>query len=44
MVYKDGLYKLIGVGYALLVQLYRAMRKSQDVEQVTGTDLHAFFV
>ena len=38
------LYKHIGVGFALLVQLYRAMREPQDVGRATGSDLHAFFV
>lgn len=38
------LYKHIGVGFALLVQLYRAMRRPQEAERVTSTDLHAFFV
>lgn len=34
--------KLISVGSALPVRLYRAMREPQDVERATGTDLHAF--
>ena len=34
----------IGVGSALLVQLYRAMREPLDVGRVTGTVSHAFFV
>ena len=38
------LYKFIGVGSALLVQLYWAMREPRSVGRVTGTDLHAFFV
>ena len=33
--------KHIGVGFALLVQLYRAMREPQDVGRATGSDLHA---
>jgi len=36
------LYKHIGVGFALLVQLYRAMRRPLIVERATGSDLHAF--
>lgn len=36
------LYKHIGVGFALLVRRYRAMRRPQAVERVTGTNLHAF--
>lgn len=31
------LYKYIGVGFALLVQLYRAMRRPLSVERATGT-------
>lgn len=31
----------IGVGSALLVQLYRAMREPLDVGRVTGTVSHA---
>lgn len=38
------LYKFIGVGSALLVQLYWAMREPRSVGRVTDTDLHAFFV
>lgn len=38
------LYKFIGVGSALLVQLYWAMREPRSVGRVTGTDLHAFFI
>ena len=34
--------KIIGVGFALLVQLNRAMRRPQDVERATRSDLHAF--
>jgi len=41
---KGGLYKLIGVGSALLVLLQWAMREPRSVGRVTGTDLHAFFV
>lgn len=37
------LYKLIGVGFALLVQPYRAMRRPQAVGRVTSTDLPRFF-
>lgn len=38
------LYKLIGVGSALLVLLYWAMREPRSMGRVTDTDLHAFFV
>ena len=38
------LYKFIGVGFALLVQHHRAMREPLNVERVTESDLHAFFV
>ena len=41
---KGGLYKLIGVGSALLVLLYWAMREPRSMGRVTDTDLHAFFV
>ena len=41
---KGGLYKLIGVGSALLVLLQWAMREPRSVGRVTDTDLHAFFV
>ena len=34
--------KVIGVGFALLVQLHRAMRRPQDVERATKSNLHAF--
>ena len=37
-------YMHIGVGSALLVQLYRAMREPLEVGRVTGTVSHAFFV
>ena len=35
-------YKIIGVGFALLVRLNRAMRRPLNVERVTKSDLHAF--
>lgn len=34
--------KVIGVGFALLVQLNRAMRRPLNVERATKSDLHAF--
>lgn len=39
-----GLYKLIGVGSALLVLLYWAMREPRSVGRVADTDLHAFLL
>ncbi len=44
MWYIGDLYKLIGVGFALLVQPYRAMRRPLNVGRVTSTDLHALFL
>ena len=38
------LYKYIGVGFALLVQLYRAMRRPLSVERATGTISTLFYV
>lgn len=38
------LYKLIGVGSALLVLLQWAMREPRSMGRVTGTDLPRFFV
>lgn len=38
------LYKLIGVGSALLVLLYWAMREPRSMGRVTDTDLPRFFV
>ena len=39
---KGGVYRYIGVGFALLVQHHRAMRRPLNVERVTITKLHAF--
>ena len=36
--------KTIGVGFALLVQHYRAMRRPLSVERVTGTDSTLFCI
>lgn len=38
------LYKLIGVGSALLVLLYWTMREPRSMGRVTDTDLPRFFV
>ena len=38
----DYYIKIIGVGFVLLVQLHRAMRRPQLVERATKSDLHAF--
>ena len=38
------LYKLIGVGSALLVLLQWAMREPRSMGRVTDTDLHAFLL
>lgn len=42
--FQGGLYKLIGVGSALLVLLQWAMREPRSVGRVTDTDLPRFFV
>lgn len=40
---RDYPIKIISVGFVLLVQLYRAMRRPQDVERVTKYGSPRFF-